>query len=201
MRRFRKAKGISSIEKKYRKILVKDYVENYVEIERFLECCKSCPNYNNKWSCPPYDFDVMDKYWNQYKYLHLFAFKMNLDKNLVGEGMSPEDIDALVMRIRHQNYTMASRWVLDVEKQNPGSFALDGGHCAKCKRCTRPKGKPCRYEDSIRPAIDAIGGNLVKTAEEVFQTKIFWIENGKVPEYFLFIVGLLSNSENIEVEI
>ena len=79
-----------------------------------------------------------------------------------------------------------------------GSFALDGGHCAKCKRCTRPKGKPCRHEDEIRPALDAIGGNVVKTAEELFNTKILWIENGKVPEYFFFIVGILSDSEEIE---
>ena len=43
--------------------------------------------------------------------------------------------------------------------------------------------------------------NLVKTAKEIFGTKILWIENGKVPEYFLFIVGLLSNEENIKKDL
>ena len=197
MRHFKKAKGIHSIEREYKRVLVEDYVRDYVEIDRFLECCKACPNYNTKWSCPPYSFSVMERYWNRYKYLHLFAFKMYFDKSLVENGMTPEEVDSFVMGIRHQNYMMASRWILDVEKQNQGSFALDGGHCAKCKKCTRPKGKPCRFEDEIRPAIDAIGGNLVKTAEDIFGTKILWIENGKAPEYFLFIVGLLSNSEEI----
>ena len=43
--------------------------------------------------------------------------------------------------------------------------------------------------------------DYVKTAEEIFGTKILWIENGKVPEYFLFIVGLLSDNENIKKDI
>ena len=33
--------------------------------------------------------------------------------------------------------------------------------------------------------------------ENIFGTKIIWIENGKVPEYFFFIVGILSDSKEI----
>ena len=200
MIRFRKAKGIKNVEREHKVISTADYLKDYVEVERFIECCKQCPNFGAKWGCPPYSFDVKEKYWNNYKYLHLFAYKMYLDEDLVKNGMTDEEVDALVMGIRHQNYILASKWILSVERANPGSFALDGGHCAKCKRCTRPKGKPCRHEDDIRPAVDAIGGNLVKTAEEIFGTKILWIENGKVPEYFLFIVGLLSDSEELEIK-
>lgn len=199
MIRFKKAKGIKSIERSYEKILSADYARDFVDVDRFIECCKMCPNFGAKWGCPPYAFDVKKKYWENYKYLHLFAFRMNLEDDLIEHGMTREEIDELVLRIRHQNYILASKWILSVERENPGSFALDGGHCAKCKRCTRPKGKPCRHEDDIRPAIDAIGGNLVKTAEDIFKTKILWIENGKAPEYFLFIVGLLSDSEEIKV--
>ena len=43
-----------------KEIDIDSYIENYVNIEEFLECCKRCPNYNNVWSCPPYDFDPMD---------------------------------------------------------------------------------------------------------------------------------------------
>lgn len=200
MIRFRKAKGINTIERDYKTVETKDFIKDYVDVERFIECCKLCPNFGNKWGCPPYVFDVKEKYWNNYKYLHLFSFKLNLEDDLVEHGMSKEEIDDLVLGIRHQNYILASKWILGIEKENPGSVALDGGHCSKCKRCTRPKGKPCRHEADIRPAIDAIGGNLVKTAEEIFGTKIYWIENGKVPEYFLFIVGLLSNNKDIIVK-
>ena len=73
MLRFRKAKGIKSIERGYHKILTADYVKDFVEVERFIECCKFCPNFGAKWGCPPYAFDVKEKYWNAYKYLHLFS--------------------------------------------------------------------------------------------------------------------------------
>lgn len=200
MVRFKKAKGIKTIEYDYKMITTEDYVRDYVEIDRFIECCKMCPNYGAKWGCPPYAYDVKEKLWDSYKYLHLFTYKMYLEDDLVNKDMTREQIDELVFGIRHQNYIIASNWVLGVERQNPGSFALDGGHCTKCKRCTRPKGKPCRHEADIRPALDAIGGNVVKTAKDLFDTEIIWIENGKVPEYFFFIVGILSNSEEIVVD-
>lgn len=200
MLRFKQAPGIIGIDRSYKKIKTSDYLKDYVDVERFIECCKMCPNYGNKWACPPYPFDVRDEYWNKYDYLHLFAFKMYVDESICSSEMTEDEIDKLIMGIRHQNYVLVSKWILDMEKNNPGSMALDGGHCSKCKHCTKPKGKPCRHEAYIRPAIDAIGGDLCKTAEDIFKTKILWINKGKVPEYFLFIVGLLSDEEVISMQ-
>lgn len=39
---------------------IDSYLKGYVDIENFLECCKECPNYGNRWACPPYDFDPID---------------------------------------------------------------------------------------------------------------------------------------------
>ncbi len=197
MKQFKKAKGIKNVERFYRCISTEEYVKNYVDVDKFIEYCKECPNYNKRWSCPPYSFDVMEEFWKKYRYLHLFAFKLDLEDGLEDSVMTPEEIDQLVLRIRQQNYVMASKWILEQEHNNLDSIALDGGHCSKCKRCMRLKGQPCRFGDTIRPAIDAIGGDLVKTADEIFHTPILWIENGKVPQYFLFILGLLSQEENI----
>ena len=61
MIRFRKAKGIKFIERGYKKIPAADYARDFVEVERFIECCKICPNYGAKWGCPPYAFDVKEK--------------------------------------------------------------------------------------------------------------------------------------------
>lgn len=197
MLRFKQAEGIKGIDRAYKVISTEKYLEEYVDVDYFITCCKECPNFGNKWACPPYPFDVKEVYWKKYKYLHLFSFKMYVDSSICNSDMSDDEIDKLIMGIRHQNFGLVSQWILDLESKNPGSMALDGGHCSKCKRCTKPKGKPCRHEKDIRPAIDAIGGNLVKTAEDIFKTKILWIANGKVPEYFLFIVGLLSDEEAI----
>ena len=47
------------------KIAVSDYVRDYVDVPRFLECCRACHNYSSKWSCPPYDFDPLSL-WGTY---------------------------------------------------------------------------------------------------------------------------------------
>ena len=57
-----------TIENYESEISVKEYVERFVDVETFLEACKRCPNYNKVWSCPGYDFDVLE-YWNKYKIL------------------------------------------------------------------------------------------------------------------------------------
>ena len=44
------------------------YVKDYVNEEEFLEMCKQCPNYNNVWTCPPFDFSA-EEYWKKYKTL------------------------------------------------------------------------------------------------------------------------------------
>ena len=56
-------------------IPVCEYIENYVDIPTFSKACRVCPNYGQIWSCPPYDFDIMD-YWKSYSTLQLYAEKI-----------------------------------------------------------------------------------------------------------------------------
>lgn len=46
------------IERFEKEISVAEYLEGYVAVEEFLECCRACPNYEKVWSCPPYDFEI-----------------------------------------------------------------------------------------------------------------------------------------------
>ena len=57
-----------TIEKHEAEISIKDYMEQYVNVAEFLECCKACPNYDKVWSCPSYDFNPED-YWKKYNTL------------------------------------------------------------------------------------------------------------------------------------
>ena len=36
-----------------------DFVKEFVQVEKFLSACQQCPNYNTRWTCPPFDFDPM----------------------------------------------------------------------------------------------------------------------------------------------
>lgn len=58
-------------------ISVEEYLEKYVNVNEFLECCKACPCYGTVWSCPPYDFDPVEDYWKKHKTLEVHGYKIN----------------------------------------------------------------------------------------------------------------------------
>ena len=59
-------------------IKVDEFIEGYVNVEEFLECCKVCENYEQVWSCPTYDFDPVD-YWKRFENLYVVGKKMILE--------------------------------------------------------------------------------------------------------------------------
>ena len=65
------------IETYKKEIDIPTYVDKYVNVEEFLEKCKECPNYNQVWTCPPFDFSPED-YWKKYSTMELVAKKIIL---------------------------------------------------------------------------------------------------------------------------
>lgn len=74
---------------------VEDYIEGYVDVDTFLECCRACPNYDTVWSCPSYDFDVLS-YWRKYKTLELTAVKIIFDEDFAGKAFTKEEQDEIL---------------------------------------------------------------------------------------------------------
>ena len=83
--------------------------------------------------------------------------------------------------------------LFEMENTHPGSVSLSAGSCSICGKgnCTRPSGKPCRYPDKMRYSIESIGGNVGKTVHDLLGIQLEWIEEGKVPSYFVLVCGLL----------
>ncbi|MBR1992784.1 MAG: metal-binding protein, partial [Firmicutes bacterium] len=71
-------------------VSVDHYLERYVDVDTFLEACKQCPNYEKIWSCPTYDFDVIE-YWKKYKTLELTAIKIIFDESVAGKLLTKEE--------------------------------------------------------------------------------------------------------------
>ncbi len=71
-------------------VSVDHYLEEYVDVDTFLEACKACPNYDKIWSCPPYDFDVLE-YWKKYSTLELTAIKIIFDESITGKQLTKEE--------------------------------------------------------------------------------------------------------------
>lgn len=172
-------------------IPVSDYLKGYVDVDTFLECCKACPNYDSKWSCPSYDFDVIE-YWKKYQTLDLTAIKIIFDEGYAGKELPEEEIqritEASVMQIKRE----LSEELLCREKEIPESISLSAGSCIFCKgNCSRKEDKPCRFPDKMRYSIESLGGNVGLTISKLMGIELEWMEEGKLPHYFVLVCGLL----------
>lgn len=172
-----------TLQKFERKIPVTDYISDYVNVNEFLEYCRSCPNFDKVWSCPSYDFEP-EEYWRKYSSLYVLGYKINFD------GSESEERSLKIMAEVKEKIT---RELFELEKTHPGSVSLSAGSCSLCGKgnCTRISGKPCRYPEKMRYSIESLGGNVGKTVHDLLGIPLEWIEEGKVPSYFVLVGGLL----------
>lgn len=174
-------------------ISVNDYLDKYVDIPTFLECCKKCPYYDHVWSCPTYDFDV-ESYWKQYHTFDVIGVQLVFDEEYRQKTYSKEELDKIIEEsISKEKQKLSHELFLEEEKQ-PHSISLSAGGCALCGRgnCTRPEGNPCRHPEKLRYSIESLGGNVGKTIHDLFHIELEWVEKGILPAHFVLVCGLLS---------
>lgn len=186
-----------SIERYEAQVPVKEYIETCVNIDEFLEYCKECRNYNTTWSCPPFDFSPED-YWKKYDTLYLFARKILFSQELLQVEYTPQQLQEITGAVMRIEKGKMSEELAELEAKNPGSIALSAGHCMECGDlgCTRPLGLPCREPGKMRYSIESLGGNVGLTITKYLKQKLLWIEEGKLPEYFILAGGLLIRDED-----
>lgn len=160
---------------------VENYVENYVNIEEFLECCRQCPEYGKIWSCPPFDFDPLDM-WRKFSRILIYGYRIEYS----GER-SREEMTDVLLQVKER----VTEELFEMEKQIPGSVSLSAGDCEICETCSRVDGQPCRFPERMRYSIESLGGNVGKTISRLCGIEIEWIEEGRLPEHFVLCGGLL----------
>lgn len=174
-------------------IPVAKYVEKYVDIETFGQKCRECPTYCKFWSCPEFDFDVKE-YWEKYNDLFLLAMKIKPDDKYRGKVFEGEELDRILKETLNKGKELLSGELAVWEKKMPGSIALSAGSCILCdEKCAREDGLPCRHPEDMRYSIESLGGNVGKTVSELMGLDLLWVEEGKIPEYFVLVSGLLYN--------
>lgn len=172
-------------------ISVPEYVEKYVDVPTFLEACKACPNYDRVWSCPSYDFDVI-RYWNRYKTFRVYATKIDFDPEMTAKTYTPEEIQEILGKVLPAEKKKISDDLYREERLNPGSISLSAGSCHLCPNgCTKPRGFSCVNPDLMRYSIESLGGNVGLTIEKLMGIELEWMEEGRLPNYFVLVSGLL----------
>jgi len=179
---------MSEIKKLTVDVDVDEYYKNYVDFERISKLCieeQEMLEYN--WSYPPFDFDP-DEIWHSYNKLKIIAFKIDFSDEELNHTFSDEELQYVLKRFERMKIKLMNEiYILE----NEDSLGLFLGKCNLCMKCTRDFNLACKMPFKMRYSIEALGGDVDKTVEDLFKCKILYAQNGKLPEYLMFVGGLL----------
>ena len=167
-----------------------EYCARFVDIPRMHSYCRQCPNFGAVWSCPPYDFDL-EQLWQRFRRLRLLGLKLVFFPELLARTYAADELDRLLHDALYREREQLESELFALEVANPGSLALLPGSCRRCGEgnCTRPQ--PCRHPQLVRYSLEAIGGDVSRTAEELLATPLLWPDAGRLPEYLTLMAALL----------
>lgn len=182
---------------------IEKYIEDYVNIDEFLEGCKECINYGKKWSCPPYDFNVLE-YWKQFNKILIIGNKITFNEDLIKKEYDAEKLKKIMYEtLSIENNNMAKK-LYELEKKFEGSVSLSAGSCTLCgngmmdnNNCTRIYCKEgsakenCLHFDKMRYSLESLGANVGKTCSKLLGVKLEWVEENKLPTYYVLVSALL----------
>ena len=179
---------MSEIKKLTADVEVDEYYKEYVDFEKFSKLCieeQETLGYN--WSYPPFDFDV-DELWNSFNKLKLIAFKIEFSTEELETDFTNQELEYVLKRFeRFKTRLMNDIYVLE----NEDSQGLFLGKCSLCMKCTREFGMLCKMPFKMRYPLEALGADVDRTVEDIFGLKIQYAHDGKLPEYLIFVGGLL----------
>lgn len=175
-----------------KEISTEEYFDTYVNLPMLEVTRGDCQNYNRVWSCPKHDFDV-EAFWKSYKSVKIYAVQIIFSPELREEVTTEDEFNTVMEEFVHPEVHNLEMKLREEEAALRGSRVISpGGRCQLCPAdCTKPDGKPCRQPERMRQSLEALGGNVVKTAEELLNLPLQWPDMWQLPEYLVFTGGLL----------
>lgn len=162
---------------------------NYEDYELFSDLCKSgCPNYNKKWSCPPFS-PTFNAHFSQYKNAVIFLMYANLNQY--------QYIKSDYLKVKASNVTLKTTCESILRTLEPvfQGIALTNGSCRHCKPCNCKLSLPCKKPVKRRYSMEAVGLNVDKISNELFSHPLLWYKKNNLPEYTSVVSCLLTNKE------
>lgn len=104
-------------------ISVSEYIDGFVDVETFLEACRACHNYDKRWSCPSYDFHVLD-FWKKYKTLNLLASKITFSEKALNRTYTREEINHILDEVLIKEKERLSLELFKEEENTPEASAF-----------------------------------------------------------------------------
>ncbi len=175
---------------------MEEYIHRFRDAERIEGYCRECHNYGQRWGCPPFDYSVENELL-RYREVLLVAARITPEQPHLplAEGM----LCLLPARLRLETIVRELETTLD------GRAMGLAGQCTYCGAqpdpqlsvapCAKQLGLPCRHPELVRPALEAWGFDITKTAEELLHMPILWSTDGLTPDYFTLVCAFFHNAD------
>lgn len=163
------------------------------ERKKFYTLCREgCPNFKNKYSCPPFSPPIKTIILN-YSFLSVICFKTHLSQypNI-----------HIFHALRACNSILKSLIDKELRLYKMQNFmVLGSGSCRACKPCGAKIGVPCKKPHRLIYSLEAVGvdvGHLVRTC---FGFDLQWYTKTSVPEYTCTVGAILHNDPNFQINL
>ena len=163
-------------------------IVDMVDKSKFDGLCKSgCPNYGNKWSCPPFSPSYTE-FIGSYNQLWLWLMYVDLSQFSY--------IKNDYLKVKAANSILKSRIdkFLRTLSLKYGKF-ISTGSCRLCKPCKCKLHRACAHEDKMSFSFESLGVDVGKMVETYLRHELLWYSKGKFPQYTSVIAGLLTNEK------
>lgn len=170
------------------KFIGTEIIEPHINKARFDDLCRrGCPNYNHKWSCPPFAPKFLD-FVKPYQYILVVLLSVNMDEF--------DYIKQDYMKIRAANSILKSRMDKALrQSKSDGEFYVSTGSCRLCRSCKRKRDEHCAHPQERTFSFEAMGVNVSSLAMDLFQKRLLWYRKGALPQYTCVVGGLLTNNQ------
>lgn len=180
-------------------IPTQDYIQKFRDVDKFVEFCKKCNNYNTMWSCPPFEpqaYNCIEKFSEA----TIIGVKINIDQRTRFLPTDTEQRNSMIRDILSEVRGEFDAELLSLEQKVDDSLLYYAGSCRICypEKCKRSEGKPCRYPEKMRSTLEAIGFDMGRTTSELLGVELKWCEGNELPEYFTLVYGFLTNQNVVD---
>ncbi len=173
-------------------------LEDYFDRDKIFGYCKTCPNYEKNWSCPPHQFDEK-LFLKEFKYIHLIGRQYEVPQNDIRKIRDPKLISEYCTQKTEAMKVMTWKTLLELENDVEGAIGLIPGSCPICQAqgmvCTRESNQACRYPNLMRYSLESLGFSVTDLIKYEVGMTIKWSENQRLPDQLTSVAGILCNAE------
>ena len=179
---------MSEIKKLTADVDVDEYYKNYVDFDTISKLCiEEQEKLGYNWNYPPFEFDVAEV-WKSYNKLKIIAFKIDFSQEEIDHTFEEKELEFILKRFERMKVKLMNE-IYALESED--ALGLFLGKCNLCMRCTREFNMPCKMPFKMRYSLESLGAYVDKTIEDLFGFEIKYAKEGKLPEYLIFVGGLL----------